>query len=178
MSDLYSVGINTPLGVKQVPLKLVVPSAPARLRLNLGCCDRRIDGYLGIDRVAGPAVDRVVDLSQPWPFENDSVSEILAHDVIEHLPDKILSMNEIHRVLVMGGRVDIVVPTTDGRGAWQDPTHVSFWNRNSFWYFERGNPYRERFAASYGIRAAFRVALDETMATTDGPKLRIGLVKV
>ena len=156
----------------------VVPTITRPARLNLGCCDRRIDGYLGVDRVPGPAVDWVVDLSQPWPFEPDSVTQIMAHDVIEHLPDKILTMNEIHRVLVMGGRVDIVVPTTDGRGAFQDPTHVSYWNRNSFWYYERGNPYRERFAQSYGIRAAFRVVTDETMATSDGPKLRIVLVKV
>jgi len=26
-------------------------------------------------------------------------------------------------------------PLTDGRGAWQNPTHVSFWNENSFWYW-------------------------------------------
>ena len=28
-------------------------------------------------------------------------------------------------------------PSTDGRGAFQDPTHVSFWNSNSFWYYTR-----------------------------------------
>lgn len=158
-------------------LKLVVqPARPERL--NLGCCDRRINGYWGVDRVPGPAVDQVVDLARPWPFESDSVRDIIAHDVIEHLPDRILTMNEIHRVLVLGGHLDLIVPSTDGRGAFQDPTHVSFWNRNSFWYFERGNPYRERFAQSYGIRAAFRVLLDDTMHTTDGPKIKLLLEKV
>lgn len=156
----------------------VVPTITSPKRLNLGCCDRRVDGYLGVDRVPGPAVDWVVDLSRPWPFESDSVTEILAHDVIEHLPNKILTMNEIHRVLVMGGRADIIVPTTDGRGAFQDPTHVSFWNLHSFWYYERGNPYRERFAQSYGIRAAFQIASASHTATGDGPKLHISLVKV
>ena len=29
----------------------------------------------------------------------------------------------------------IEVPSTDGRGAFQDPTHVSFWNENSFTYY-------------------------------------------
>ena len=28
-----------------------------------------------------------------------------------------------------------LTPSTDGRGAFQDPTHVSFYNENSFWYF-------------------------------------------
>jgi hypothetical protein len=26
-------------------------------------------------------------------------------------------------------------PSTDGRGAFQDPSHVAFYNENSFWYF-------------------------------------------
>ena len=30
-----------------------------------------------------------------------------------------------------------LTPSTDGRGAFQDPTHVSFYNENSFWYFTR-----------------------------------------
>ena len=33
--------------------------------------------------------------------------------------------------------VIIEVPSTDGRGAFQDPTHVSFWNSNSFWYYTK-----------------------------------------
>ena len=28
-----------------------------------------------------------------------------------------------------------MTPSTDGRGAFQDPTHVAFYNQNSFWYF-------------------------------------------
>jgi hypothetical protein len=33
--------------------------------------------------------------------------------------------------------MEILVPSTDGRGAFQDPTHVSFWNANTFAYFSR-----------------------------------------
>ena len=29
----------------------------------------------------------------------------------------------------------IEVPSTDGRGAWMDPTHISYWNENSFLYY-------------------------------------------
>jgi SAM-dependent methyltransferase len=46
-------------------------------------------------------------------------------------------MKEIHRVLAPGGILLSHTPSTDGRGAWQDPTHVSFWNENSFWYWTR-----------------------------------------
>ena len=33
-------------------------------------------------------------------------------------------------------------PSTDDRGAFQDPTHVSFWNSNSFWYYTRADQNR------------------------------------
>jgi hypothetical protein len=46
-------------------------------------------------------------------------------------------MSEIHRVLADGGWVFIEVPSTDGRGAFQDPTHVTYWNENSFLYYTR-----------------------------------------
>jgi hypothetical protein len=32
-----------------------------------------------------------------------------------------------------------MTPSTDGRGAFQDPTHVAFYNENSFWYYTEAN---------------------------------------
>lgn len=125
------------------------------MKLNLGCCNVHIPGFVNVDRVE-PA-DQIVDLSEFWPWEDSSVEHIVAHDIIEHLPNKIRTMNELHRVLVPGGSVSIVVPTTDGTGAWQDPTHISYWNRPSFWYYTAGNAHRERFGDSYGITARFDV---------------------
>jgi predicted SAM-dependent methyltransferase len=101
-----------------------------------------------------------VDLSRRWPWADSSVTYIRAWDIIEHLPDKIHTMNEAHRVLVPGGIIEIKVPTTDGPGAWQDPQHCSFWNRNSFWYFTRGVAEYERFHEAYGITACFEVVSD------------------
>jgi SAM-dependent methyltransferase len=148
------------------------------LRLNLGCSDRAIPGYIGIDIADAPGVDLIQDLSHRWCWLDSSVDEIIAHDIIEHLPNKILTMNEMYRVLKPGGRVEICVPTTDGPGAFQDPTHVSFWNRRSFLYYEAGNIYRERFAKAYGITAAFKIISERTDRTVDGPKLTILLEKV
>ena len=150
----------------------------SKLRLNLGCSDRGIPGYLGVDIAAGPAVDVVADLRFRFPWDAGSVEYIIAHDIIEHLPDKIHTMNELYRVLCSGGKLDIIVPTTDGPGAFQDPTHVSFWNRRSFLYYEAGNIYRERFAKAYGIEAKFKTVHEHTERTIDGPKLKIMLEKV
>jgi len=145
------------------------------MRINLGCSDRTLSGYENVDIVPGPGVDVVADLRETWPWEDSSVEEVVAWDIIEHLPDKIHTMNELWRVLVPGGLAKIEVPTTDGTGAFQDPTHVSFWNERSFLYYEAGNPYRERFAEGYGIKAAFRTQGGRITHTIDGPKLDITL---
>lgn len=100
----------------------------------------KIDLCGGIDPAPGyKALDQVLghDLDEPWPLADNSVGVIRAMDAIEHLVDPIHTMNEAYRVLAPGGFLLITVPSTDGRGAWQDPTHVSFWNENSFWYYTK-----------------------------------------
>lgn len=92
------------------------------------------DGFLSIDIEGG---DIVTDLNEGIPLPDNSVGVIRAHDALEHIKDKQMIMSEIHRVLVPGGMLLSQTPSTDGRGAWQDPTHVSFWNENSFWYWTR-----------------------------------------
>lgn len=88
-------------------------------------------------------------------------------------------MNECWRVLKMDGILDIVVPTTDGRGAFQDPDHKSFWNRNTFWYHDVSNAHHSRFAKHYEINAAFVVTFEqESVDTGNIHKLWITLRKV
>jgi len=144
------------------------------MRLNLGCSDRHLAGFVNVDIV--PPADELVDLTKPWPWGDDSVSLIEAEDIIEHLPDKIHTMNEIWRVLCPGGDVRISVPTTDGPGAWQDPGHVSYWNRNSFLYYTDGDPHFTRFHAGYGIKAHFAVVSERKwVGANQVPKLDICL---
>lgn len=75
------------------------------------------------------------DLNNGIPLDDNSVGVIYASHILEHLHDKHKILSEIHRVLVDGGWAFIQVPSTDGRGAFQDPTHVSYWNENCFWYY-------------------------------------------
>jgi hypothetical protein len=46
-------------------------------------------------------------------------------------------MKEAQRCLAPMGWFLTLTPSTDGRGAFQDPTHISFWNSNSFWYYTK-----------------------------------------
>ena len=127
------------------------------MRLNLGCADDIRAGYVNVDFY--PPADELVDLSvAPWPWGDSSAEEVVARDILEHLPDKRQTMNELWRVLQDGGRAVIELPcAAHGAGAFQDPTHRSFWTANDFEYYEKGNFARERFRGTYGIAADFRV---------------------
>lgn len=128
----------------------------AGLKLNLGALDRAFPGFLSVDIC--PPADIVTDLSQPWPWEDSTVDEVKALDVIEHIADRIHFMNQLHRVLKPGARAEIVTPNASrGAGYFQDPTHKSPWCLNSFQYFEEGSFATRRLAQPYGITARFRI---------------------
>lgn len=98
------------------------------------------------------------DLNGGIPLPDNSVGVINASHILEHLHDKHMIMCEIHRVLADGGWVFIQVPSTDGRGAFQDPTHVSYWNENCFWYYTR----RDKAAFIRNSKVRFQEFLLET----------------
>lgn len=99
------------------------------LKLNLGCGNKRIDGFVNVDCVAGCQPDMVVNLeSTPWPWESDSVDEIKMIHVLEHLgqtTEVFLSIvKEMYRVSCDGAVIEIVVPHPRSDYFLGDPTHV------------------------------------------------------
>jgi glycosyltransferase involved in cell wall biosynthesis len=105
------------------------------LALDLGAAHNRPEGYLGVDQHPGADVDIVATLPGPLDLPDSSVGVIRAFDFMEHVADKIGLINELHRLLAPGGLLLSMTPSTDGRGAFQDPTHVAYYNENSFWYY-------------------------------------------
>ena len=95
----------------------------------------RINAKPGYRTVDLKDADIITNLNEAWPFEDGSIGVVRAYDVFEHLKDPVHTMKELFRVLAPGGYAFLQVPSTDGRGAFQDPTHVSFWNENSFLYY-------------------------------------------
>ena len=131
---------------------------------DLGGGESSPDGYIIVDMLE--TADLVCDIGQGLPLDDDSVGVVRAKDFLEHIPHCYDSMcrheaafctvglmNEIYRVLVPGGWLLSMTPSTGGRGAFQDPTHCSFWNPNSFWYYTREE--QARFVP--GITARFEV---------------------
>ncbi len=118
---------------------------------DLGGAHNCPPGFKSID-LEGADVN--CDIQRGLPFADSSVGCIRAYDFLEHIPNcrdstcthgadgvsprcVVGVMNEIYRVLAPGGWLISRTPSTDGRGAFQDPTHVSYWNPNSFWYYTR-----------------------------------------
>lgn len=95
----------------------------------------RFNGNKGFETVDLKDADIVADLSLKWPFEDNSVGVIVANDFMEHIEDKLHVIKEMYRVLAPGGYLLAMTPSTDGRGAFQDPTHIAFYNENSFYYY-------------------------------------------
>ncbi|GBR76940.1 hypothetical protein NO2_1412 [Candidatus Termititenax persephonae] len=127
------------------------------IKVDLCCGASKPEGFIGVDHFPGDKVDIVANLNERFPFDDNSVEVVRAHDAIEHLPDRIHTMNEIWRICKPNATVDILVPSTDGRGAFQDPTHVSYWNINSFLYYSVDHPPLYELCQRYGFLGGFKI---------------------
>jgi hypothetical protein len=97
------------------------------LRLNLGCGLNRLDGYVNVDREGEPDLRHDLEIF-PWPWPDDSVSEVRLHHVLEHLgrdPKVYLQiMKELYRVCHDSATIQINVPHHRHEYFFNDPTHV------------------------------------------------------
>ena len=115
---------------------------PALLKLDLGCGDRKTEGYLGVDKHKTPSVDVVCDLTKyPWPWKDGAVEAIMCNHFFEHIPGKQrgIFMNECYRILKVGGTMTIQGPYWSSMRSIQDYTHE--WPpvaETSFLYFNKG----------------------------------------
>lgn len=104
------------------------------LKIDLGQSKSSLGGYLSVNFEDGEVI---YDLEKGIPLGDNSVGVLNADNFIQKITDKTHLMSEVHRVLCDGGSAFITVPSTDGRGAFQDPTNKSYWNENSFWYYTK-----------------------------------------
>jgi len=89
------------------------------MKLNLGCGLDVREQWVNIDRRAAPGINLIMDIAkEPLPFANDSVDEVLASHVLEHIAKWEEVLLEIHRVLRPGGLLTVKVPYGINPGAW------------------------------------------------------------
>ena len=106
------------------------------LRLDLGCGQRPRATYHGLDWIEMPGVDIVADLNEPLSLLPDnSVEAIYTHHLLEHVVNLLPLLKEIHRVVIPGGRVEVITPHFSNPYGYSDPTHVRFFGLYTFYYF-------------------------------------------
>jgi glycosyltransferase involved in cell wall biosynthesis len=109
--------------------------------------------------------DVTVDPDDPrLPVEDGTVAAIKAYDVLQRVPKRAPFFNECYRALHHAGLMFTQTPSTDGRGAFQDPSHTAFYNENSFMYYTQ-SALRE-LVPGYGAR--FQVSHLRTFFPTPG----------
>ncbi len=112
---------------------------------------------IGLNSSADPHSDIYWDLEYGIPLPDGCVDEIYCNQVLEHIDNLILLMNDCWGVLRPGGFMEACVPHWMSEYACGDPTHVRSFSSVSFQYFcvdEKGKPFVESFS-DYGIECRF-----------------------
>ena len=142
-------------------------------KLDLGCSRKKKEGYIGIDIFDWSSIyskekficGRIPNVLEK--YKNNSVEELRAYHILEHISQKdvIHTMNEVYRILIPNGIFEINIPPTTGRGAFCDPTHVSFWNDKSWQYYDM--TWCRELSESYGIKCDFQVLENRLLSEFD-----------
>ena len=140
------------------------------LKLDIGSGRAKFEDYITVDNDPAVGADICADFESSNPNDKysfkqakdgygqyhywglkDNCDEIRAHHILEHFrpENKVKVMALFWNFLKPGGILDIEVPLFPHPASVQDPTHLSFWTAESFWYFTRGNKFGEAFAKRY-----------------------------
>jgi ubiquinone/menaquinone biosynthesis C-methylase UbiE len=99
------------------------------MKLNLGCGSKILENYTNLDKFDYYNPNVVHDLEvTPYPFEDNSVDEILMSHVLEHIgqdPDIFNNIiKELYRICKNKSIIEIIVPHPRHDDFLSDPTHV------------------------------------------------------
>lgn len=99
--------------------------SPNMLKLNIGSGYQKIEGYYNIDHDPLTNADYCFNIeTEIWPFKDNSVTEIRAHHILEHIGENFFHViKELYRVCENGAIIDIAVPHPRHDNYLGDPTH-------------------------------------------------------
>jgi len=129
------------------------------LILDVGCGKKKHVGAIGLDRQPGSDADVLCELTRfPWPLRDSCADRIVLSHFLEHQPDVLRAMAEVHRVAKSGAEVVVITPHFSSLDSYTDPTHLAHLGFRSFEYFAQGE--FENFTYGHG---GFRI-LDRRLA--------------
>jgi len=108
-------------------LNSLIAKYNGKLAFGVGHINLHDKGYANLDIRDAPHIDLVLDVGEPLPFEDNSISEILAESVLEHIHHNVIGVSpswrmsniikvlrEWGRVLKPGGKLILRVPNLEG----------------------------------------------------------------
>lgn len=117
-----------------------------RVVVDLGCGNKKHPNAIGVDLNSRVNPDVVHNLNEfPYPFEDESIDMIYIDNTLEHLDDPLRVMEEIYRIVKIGGIVKVIVPYFRSVSAFIDPTHKHFFTVESFCYYDPGHVICQRY---------------------------------
>lgn len=107
------------------------------MKLNIGCGNKAMEGYINIDKFKGVGVDKVVNIEEGLPFEDNTFEEIYSSACLEHIrPDKwSFVLEEIYRVAKPNCILKLILPF-DNMITRTDSDHYRTFSWWSFLNFE------------------------------------------
>jgi SAM-dependent methyltransferase len=128
-------------------------SSPGDLELNIGAGHRYLPGFVNID--IDKRADVSLDLSrEKLPFPDSCVRTIFSDATLEHIPDYLFALGEMHRVLQHDGALLLGLPyVTLTEHHLVNPYHLHNFSERSFDFFD---PLRLKGSAAEENELAFR----------------------
>lgn len=119
------------------------------MKLDIGCGQKKREGFTGIDILDLPGVDIVHDLTIfPYPLEDSCAEEIVMDNSLEHFSDPISILEELYRISKPNARITIIVPYFRSFYNAIDLTHKSNFSVYAFSHFDPTHPFYERYSYS------------------------------
>lgn len=135
------------------------------MKLYLGAGKDRKEGFIHADIYPFEGIDDVFDATEAWPYKDNTFTLVYSQDWLEHIDPtkKVFVINEMWRVLVLGGRMEHYIPNAGSRNDFGSPSHLSHWNLQQFEHFDIDS-YRYKLDSDYeGTKAKFKTVLAEKL---------------
>ena len=133
------------------------------MKLNLGCGRDIKEGWVNVDKEKLFGVNVLLNLELPnlddpqawngkFPFDVNSVDEILMSHILEHISNTLPLMQELHRIAKPNCLLTVKCPYGSSDNADEDPQHVRRYFLKSFHYFAQPSYWQ----ADYGYRGDWK----------------------
>lgn len=120
----------------------------AGIRLDIGGGQLPQPGFVNMDIRPLPGVDIVWDVNRhPWPLPDECVLTAVCSHLVEHIPPVAITpdgtrfpfmefMDEVWRIMKIGGEFALSLPHGSSEAFNQDPTHCNPCNETTWAYFD------------------------------------------